>query len=142
MATRKKYECRSILTMQYRIGGKRNTLEFIPSSKGSSYYMTAKKEEQDVIEGSYYFKKGMVRMVSSENIATPKGVEEKNAKVDKAENGENTATSAGVRVYDGVTRLADAVNILRNEYAVTSPLSTKGKVLEASNLVGVSFPNL
>jgi len=85
------------------------------------------EKEQDAIERSYYFKKGLIFL--SEKANQSKKFEEK--KLDSKE-------------YPEITDLNDAVSILRGDpYKIHySKLKNKDAIFSIANDVGVSFPNL
>lgn len=128
-----------------------------PTPDGWGFYSTADAAEQEAIEATGDFKAGGIILISvlrsaeetEAYIAERKQAAEDAAKAKEekyaqklAKQAENTENTEGV-VYKDVTRMAEAVRILTDDYNVDcSAVRSKADAKELAKSVGVDFPNL
>lgn len=129
--TLKRYKAKSIVSIG--LYGK-GAIDFMPDSKGGSYYSTTDGDVQNAIESSGLYCDGVVKLVSSEELVVSseelKGKNVTDVEVDNS------------KVYADVTKCVDAIAILRDKYGITEALNTKAKIIEVAKGLGVIFPKL
>lgn len=138
--TLKRYKAKSIVSIG--LYGK-GAIDFMPDSKGGSYYSTTDKTVQKAIESSGLYCDGVVKLVSSEELVVS-SEELKGEKILNGLKGKNV-TDVEVdnsKVYADVTKCVDAIAILRDKYGITEALNTKAKIIEVAKGLGVIFPKL
>lgn len=136
--TLKRYKAKSIVSIG--LYGK-GAIDFMPDSKGGSYYSTTDKAVQKAIESSGLYCDGVVKLVSSEELV----VSSEELVVSNEELKGKNVTDVEVdnsKVYADVTKCVDAIAILRDKYGITEALNTKAKIIEVAKGLGVIFPKL
>ena len=104
---------------------------------------------QIVIEHQPLFKNGNIRLISStveQTVETPEEKKAKKAKVETSTDREASNSVSikddGTKVYDKVTNIGQAVNVLLDLGVTADKLTTPTDALTAASKLNVTFPNL
>lgn len=145
----KKYISNSIIAISGKVDKRTICVEFIHTSKGTSYYITSDRAIQRIIEECEYYKKGFIKSeelgVEADRTNGVKADEPNVANIG-SEGSDSTKTAEtterDVTEYSEVTKCVEAMTLLRERYGVTVPLTSKIKIHEMAKELGISFPNL